>query len=135
MSRLPVALGFGGRIQPGSSWRSCEFGQRLLDRVTGVKFRVRFASGAVPCDSLDDRFGATRRVYVIDTSADVVRIPILGECIERDHIGIHRCDGFDDVLKSRLAHVRVNLCLVLDVRRGQTKALHSPPEIFRPVRV
>jgi len=57
MSRLAIFLGFGGRIHRGLSWRSREFGQRFLDSVTGVIFRVRFVSGAVPCDSLDDRFG------------------------------------------------------------------------------
>ena len=57
MSRLPIFLAGCGRIQSGLSWRSCEFGHRFFYRVTGVIFRVRFVVGAVPRDSLDDRFG------------------------------------------------------------------------------
>jgi hypothetical protein len=57
MSRFLIFLGVGGRIHRGLSCRSCQFGQRFLDRMTGVIFRIRFVRGAVLCDPLDDRFG------------------------------------------------------------------------------
>ena len=66
--------------------------------------------------------GDARGMDVVDTGADLVGVAEVDEHIEqlhpragrldRDHVGVHRFNGFQNVVELRVAHVCMDLCLV-----------------------
>src|SRR5262249_16986802 len=80
---------------------------------------------------------------VPNTRADFVRVFELREGIEERHVGsggfdgnhvrVQGGDGFDDVIKFAITHVRMNLCLVSDAGRGQLESADRPLEVGSPV--
>src|SRR5262249_41629662 len=87
--------------------------------------------------------GYPRRMDVVNTGADLVRIPVVPESIEqlhlrtrrldRDHIGIHRADRVDNVVDLGVAHMRVDLRLVTHAGGADAEAIDGPIEIGLPL--
>ena len=80
---------------------------------------------------------------IVDARADVVRVVEIPEGIQQFHVGtggfdsnhirIQRRDGFDDVVEFRIAHVGVNLGVVVHAHGGQAEAIHCPVQILCPL--
>src|SRR5258708_10938084 len=97
---------------------------------------------------LPDQFLRARhagRVDIIDAKADVVWVTIGGGGLQQlelrtrgfdqSHVGIHAGNLLYDIVKLRVAQVRVNLCGVLHEARGETETEHGPVEVVLPVRM
>src|SRR5258708_20064418 len=86
-----------------------------------------------------------RRVDIIDAKADVVWVAIGNEGLQQlklrtrgfdqSHVGVHAGNVLYDIVKLRVAQVRVNLCGVLHEARGETETEHGPVEVVLPVRM
>ena len=86
----------------------------------------------------------TRRMDVVDTGTNLVGVAVLPECMEqlhvtlreldRDDIGIESLDGGEDVTKVGVAEVGVGLCGIGHTSGGEFEGVHSPLQIFVPVR-
>src|SRR5260370_37047684 len=86
-----------------------------------------------------------RRVDIIDAKADVVWVTIGGGGLQQlelrtrgfdqSHVGIHAGNLLYDIVKLRVAQVRVNLCGVLHEPRGETQTEHGPVEVVLPGRM
>src|SRR6266851_112417 len=86
-----------------------------------------------------------RRVDIIDAKADVVWVAIGNEGLQQlklrtrgfdqSHVGVHAGNVLYDIVKLRVAQVRVDLCGVLHGARGETETEHGPVEIVLPVRM
>ncbi|GFZ50689.1 LOW QUALITY PROTEIN: hypothetical protein JCM24511_08447 [Saitozyma sp. JCM 24511] len=85
----------------------------------------------------------TGRVDVVDTGADLVRVAVRLEDVEklevglggldRDDVGVETLDGGEDVSEVRVAEVRVDLDVVLDARGGEAERVDGPTEVVVPV--
>ena len=87
--------------------------------------------------------GDTRRVDVIDTRANFVRVAELLEGVQDlevrlggfngDDIGIERLDGREDVVEVGVAEVRVGLERVGNTSSGELERREGPVEVGLPV--
>ncbi|KAH9943489.1 golgi-body localization protein domain-containing protein [Epithele typhae] len=85
----------------------------------------------------------TRRVDVVNTRADLVRVTVVLEGVEEFHvalrrldgddIGVERLDGREDVVEVGVAEVRVSLESVGDTSSGDLERRESPVEVRLPV--
>ena len=86
----------------------------------------------------------TGRVNVINTRADLVGVSITFEGVEEFHVTLGGLDGNDisikmldereDVIKVKVAEVRLSLKLVGDTSGGKLKRIDSPFKIGIPIR-
>src|SRR5260370_16758926 len=86
-----------------------------------------------------------RRVDIIDAKADVVWVMRGGKGLQQfelrtrgfdqSHVGIHAGNVLYDIVKLRVAQVRVDLCGVLHEACGETETEHGPVEVVLPVRM
>src|SRR2546429_4671199 len=85
------------------------------------------------------------RMDVIDAKTDVVWIAISGKGLQQlelrtrgfdqSYVCVHACNVLNDIVKLRVAQVRVNLCFVLHGARGEAETEHGPVEVILPVRM
>src|SRR6266566_4560194 len=86
-----------------------------------------------------------RRVHIIDAKTDVVWVAIGGEGLQQlelrargfdqSHVGVHAGNVLYDIVKLRVAQVRVDLCGVLHAARGEMETEYGPIEVVLPVRM
>lgn len=86
----------------------------------------------------------TRRVDVVDTGADLVRVAVVLEGVQelhvalgglnRDDIGIKTLDRREDIVKVGVAEVRVGLELIGNTSGGELERVNGPLEVSVPVR-
>ena len=87
--------------------------------------------------------GDTRRVNVVDTRADLVRVAVVLESVQELHVALRRLDrddicvqvldGSEDVVKVGVAEVRVGLQGIGDTCGSELERRKSPVEVSRPV--
>lgn len=80
---------------------------------------------------------------VVDTRADLVRISVLLEgleklhvalgCLDGDDISIKTLDGWEDVVEVGVTEMRVSLELIGDTGCGEFEGVNSPLEVGVPV--
>ena len=85
----------------------------------------------------------TRRVDVVDTGANLVRVAVLLEGLEQLHVALRRLDGDDvrvesldrreDIVEVGVAEVRVRLEAVGDASGGELERWERPLEVRIPV--
>ena len=84
-----------------------------------------------------------RRVDVVDTGADLVRVAVLLERLEelhvalgrldRDDVRVEALDGREDVVEVGVAEVRVGLERVGNTGSGELERREGPVEVCLPV--
>lgn len=111
-----------------------------VDKEEGVREDVKHGLETV-LDFLAS--GNTRRVDIIDTRADLVRVTVLLEGVEELHvalgsfdgnnISIETLDGWEDIIKIGVAEVGVSLELISNTSGGELERVNSPFEVSIPV--
>jgi len=83
-------------------------------------------------------------VNIVNTRTDLVSVSVVLEGLEqlhvalgrldRDDIGIQTLDGWEDIIKVRVAEVGVGLCGISDTSSGETEGINGPGEVVIPIR-
>lgn len=85
----------------------------------------------------------TRRVDVVDTGTDLVGVTILLERMQQFHVTLGELDGNDisvkaldrweDIIKVRVAEVRVSLSNIRNTSSGKFERVDSPLQVLIPI--
>ena len=83
-------------------------------------------------------------MYIVNARTNLVGISVVLEGLEqlhvtlgrldRDDIGIQTLDGWEDVIKVRIAEVGVGLGGISDTSSGETEGINGPGEVVIPIR-
>ena len=111
-----------------------------VDEQQGIREEPEHVSHTV-LDLLASR--NTGGVDIVNPRTNLVRVSVVLERLEqlhvtlrrldRDDIGVQALDGWENVIKIRIAEVRMGLGRISHTSSGETEGINSPGEIFLPV--